>query len=346
MEPILFLVLAAILVAGFAGLFFMLRKGRDRSGDQALLMLQNQLNELSRMIDSKVFESSKLMQYQTSEISQNMQKIIREVTEQLVKVNEGQRQVVSVTEQLRNIQDILKNPKQRGALGEHLLEISLRNVLPPGAYQMQFRLQDGVVADAVIFLKDKALPIDSKFSLENYNRMVEARDQGERQRFEKIFLQDLKTRIDETAKYVKPQFGTTDVAFMYIPGEAVYSDLVENRIGDSRNLIEYAAEKHVTIVSPTLLVAYLQTVFQGIREQQFQESIKKVIKWMEDFRRHIASYEVYMKKLGSHLGTTVSAYNTAYRELGKVDKDVLRITGKSAEIESVVLAQPEESEKE
>ncbi|MBI4132627.1 MAG: DNA recombination protein RmuC [Candidatus Sungbacteria bacterium] len=345
-----FLILIAIIVAGFIGLFLMLRRRAMRPEEnQPLLMLQNQINEISRMIDSKMLESTKLMQTQTSEISANMQRIIRDITERLVKVDEGQKQVVNFADQLKNLQDILKNPKQRGVLGEYYLETVLKNVLPPGAYQMQYPFRDGTIVDAAIFVKDKVIPVDSKFSLENYNRLVEARDPAERERLERVFRQDLKSRIDETAKYVKPSEGTMDFAFMFIPAEAVFYDLLVNKVGvvEAQDLIEYAfRERHVIIVSPTSFLAYLQTVLQGLRGLQIEESAKEIRKRVEELSRHLSSYETYMRKLGTHLGTTVNMYNTAYRELGKVDRDVLRITGKSPELEPVALEKPAAGEEE
>lgn len=339
----LLIVLVAI-ITGFAALFFVLRqRGRRPEENQALLMLQNQLNEITRAMDAKIFESTRIMQSQTSQISEAMQKIIRDITERLTRVDEGQKQVVNFADQLKNLQDILKNPKQRGVLGEYYLETVLKNVLPPGAYQMQYAFRDGSIVDAVIFVKDKIIPVDSKFSLENYNRIVEAREPAERERGERAFRQDLKNRIDETSQYVKPGEGTMDFAFMFIPAEAVFYDLLVNKVGtvESEDLVEYAfRQKHVIIVSPTSFLAYLQTVLQGLRALQIEESAKEIRKRVEDLGRHLSSYETYMKKLGSHLGTTVNMYNTAYRELGKVDKDVLRITGTSAEIEPVALSKP------
>lgn len=338
--------LTLVVIAGFVGLFFMLRRraGPRPEENQALLMLQNQLNEIGRMIDTKILESTKLMQSQTSAISESMQRIIRDITERLTRVDEGQKQVVSFADQLKRLQDILQNPKQRGVLGEYFLETVLKNVLPPGSYEMQYAFADGTVVDAAIFVKDKIIPVDSKFSLENYNRIVGAREPAERERLERAFRQDLKNRIDETSKYVKPGEGTMDFAFMFIPAEAVFYDLLVNKVGvvEAEDLITYAfREKHVIIVSPTSFLAYLQTVLQGLRALQIEESAKEIRKRVEELGRHIGSYETYMKKLGTHLGTTVSMYNTAYRELGKVDKDVLKITGKAAQIEPIALSKPE-----
>ncbi|MDP3727467.1 MAG: DNA recombination protein RmuC [bacterium] len=340
------LIVLVVIIAGFAALFFALksRAAKAREGESsALLMLQNQLNEIGRLVDAKIGESAKLMQTQTSEISQKTERIIRDITERLTRVDEGQKQVVNFADQLKNLQDILKNPKQRGILGEYYLETVLKNVLPPGSYQMQYPFRDGTIVDAAIFVKEKIIPVDSKFSLENYNRIVEAREPAERERLEKVFRQDLKNRIDETAKYVKPGEGTMDFAFMFIPAEAVFYDLLVNKVGvtDAEDLVEYAfRQKHVIIVSPTSFLAYLQTVLQGLRALQIEESAKAIRKNVEDLRRHLDSYETHFKRVGTHLGTTVNMYNTAYRELGKVDKDVLRITGKSANIEPVAIARP------
>lgn len=339
-----FLILLGVVLVGFGVLLWFL-KFRRQAPDNALLLLQNQLNEITRTLDHKLGESTKAIQHQFGESA----KIIRDVTERLVKLDETNKQVVNFADQLQSLQDILKNPKQRGILGEYYLETLLKNVLPSGSYQMQYEFKDGTIVDAVVFVKDKIIPIDSKFSLENYNRLVEERDQLERERLEKAFKTDLKARIDETSKYVKPAEKTMDFAFMFIPHEAIYYDLLVAQVGtvkvNTRDLIEYAfKEKHVIIVSPTSFLAYLQTVLQGLKALQIEESAKEIRKNVEALGKHLASYEEYMKKLGNHLGTTVNTYNTAYKELGKIDKDVMRISGSAASIEPELLDQPQNKE--
>lgn len=324
------------------------RNEKDEGGErenQAFLMLQNQINELARAVDQKMGESTKIMQSQFGESS----KLVRDVTERLTKLDETNRQVIGFTDQLQNLQDILKNPKQRGILGEYYLETLLKNVLPPGSYQMQYPFKDGTIVDAVVFVKEKIIPIDSKFSIENYNRLVEERDQVEREKLERLFKQDLKNRIDETAKYVKPEEGTLDFAFMFIPHEAIYYDLLVAQVGavkvNTRDLIEYAfKEKHVIIVSPTSFLAYLQTVLQGLKALQIEESAKEIRQRVEELGRHLMSYEDFMNKIGKNLGTTVSAFNSASKEFKKIDKDVMRITGKGIDVETVFLEKPEEIE--
>ncbi|MBI4993862.1 DNA recombination protein RmuC [Candidatus Wolfebacteria bacterium] len=327
--------------------FFYLKNLQKPKGDndQSLLLLQNQVQEIARVLDIKLGESTQMMQRQFGESA----RIIKEITQELTKVGEGQKQVVDVARQLEDLQDILKNPKQRGVLGEYYLKTVLENVLPPGGFQMQYEFKDGTIVDAAIFVKEKIIPIDSKFSLENYNRLLETKDENERERIENAFRQDLKNRIDETSKYIKPEEGTMEFAFMFIPAEAVYYDLLVNKIGavksSTRDLIQYAAgEKKVMIVSPTTFLAYLQTVLQGLKALQIEESAKEIRKRVEELGRHLSTYENYMKKLGTHLGTTVNMYNSAYKELGKIDKDVLRITGEAVDLEPVTLDKPDNEE--
>jgi len=348
METVFLIIIVLVLAGGLSLVFWLLKKNLAKKDDsQSLLMLQNQINEVNRTLDNKLGESTQMLQRQFGESA----RIIKEITTELTKVGEGQRRVVDIAKQLENLQDILKNPKQRGVLGEYYLKTVLENVLAPGQFEMQYPFKDGTIVDAVIFIKDQIVPVDSKFSLENYNRLLETKDPVEKQRFESAFRDDLKARIDETAKYIKPKEGTMEFAFMFIPSEAVYYDLLVNKIGavksNTRDLIEYAAgEKKVLIVSPTTFLAYLQTVLQGLKALQIEESAKEIRKRVIELGRHIGSFENYMKKLGTHLGTSVNMYNTAYKELGKIDKDVLKISGKAIDIEPITLDKPKDEEEE
>jgi DNA recombination protein RmuC len=338
--------LLVILVAALGVVVFKLFAAKAPAGGEqksdSLVLLQNQMAELSRTLDTKLGEVPKIMQVQFGESA----KIIREITGELTKVSEGQKQVVNLADQLRGIEDILKNPKQRGILGEYFLEETLKNVLPSNSYQMQYKFLNGEIVDAVVFVKDKIIPIDSKFSLENYERLLGEKDASVRAELEEQFKLDLKKRIDETSKYIHPEEGTMDFAFMFIPSEAIYYDILVNNGGAvklaTRDLIEYAfKKKKVIIVSPTSFLAYLQTVLQGLRALQIEESAKEIRQRVEELGKHLSSYEEYMKKLGGHLGTSVSMYNQAYKELGKVDKDVLRITGNTPGMEPVSLEKPD-----
>lgn len=311
-----------------------------------MMLLQNQIENLTKTIDSRLHETNKQSAESVREQFSEFARLSREVTEKLVRLEETNKQVVNFTDQLQSLQDILKNPKQRGIVGEYYLETLLKNIMPPGSYQMQYPFPDGTIVDAVVFVKDKIIPIDSKFSLENYNRIVGERNETEKEKYEKIFINDLKNRITETAKYVQPDKGTMEFAFMFIPHEAIYYDLLINKIGalqdeNTENLIQRAASKyHVIIVSPTSFLAYLQTVLQGLKALQIEESAKEIRKRVEELGKHIGAYEGYMAKLGNALGTSVNHYNLAYKELKKVDKDVMRVTGASAGFEPELIEKP------
>ena len=276
------LLLIIIAVGVVAAVFLLLKnnniKGLQKTEDGPLLMLQQQLNNISQVLDSKLSETNKNTQFQFDQSA----KIIGDVRERLAKLDETNKQVILGVDQLKSLQDILKNPKQRGILGEYYLETVLKNVLPPSSYQMQYGFSSGEIVDAVVFVDKRIIPIDSKFSLDNYNRMLQTNDTVEKKRLETAFVNDLKLRIDETSKYVRPEEKTMDFAFMFIPSEAVYYDLLINKVGvvaeDTNNLIYYAGKKKVIVVSPTSFLAYLQTVLQGLRNQKISEQAQQIIK--------------------------------------------------------------------
>jgi len=287
-----------------------------------------------------------------NEQRQSSERIIQNVTEKLKDLESTNKQVVGIADQLQGLENVLKNPKQRGILGEYYLETLLKNLFQPNQYQLQYKFNDGDIADAVLFVKDKSepqsiIPIDSKFSLENYNRLCAEKDVNRKAELEKLFKQDLKNRIDETSKYIKPKEGTMDFAFMFIPSEGIYYDLLVNQVGavkvNTRDLIEYAfKEKKVIIVSPTSFAAYLQTVLQGLKALTIEKSVKEIIQNVQKLGTHMNAYEEYMKKMGSHLSTTVNTYNAASKELGKIDKDVTKITGQAIGHEVERLEKPSE----
>ncbi|HVU79915.1 MAG TPA: DNA recombination protein RmuC [Candidatus Paceibacterota bacterium] len=340
---ILLIVLALLVGQGIVFWFIFSRKGESTADSGGLAMLQQQLGELTRTLDARVAESSKQVHETVRTQLGESARLIKDVTVGLTKLDETNRQVVSFADQLQNLQDILKNPKQRGILGEYYLESVLESVLPTGAYQMQYPFPNGEIVDAVVFVKDRIVPVDSKFSLENYNRLLESRDPQEREQFEKLFKQDLKLRIDETSKYVRPEENTTDFALMFIPAEGVYYDMLVGGGASgtrSRDLIEYAFGKRVIIVSPSSFLAYLQTVMQGLRSLQIEQQTKEIQKRVVELGKHLGAYDEYYKKLGNALSTTVNHWNAGYKELGKIDKDVLRITGEGIGLDPESIDRP------
>lgn len=340
---ILIFVVIGLFVLQGVGLYFLLRRREEpKEEGGAMVLLQQQLQNLERTLDARVTESARAMQEHSHRQFSESTRLIKEITEEVTSVKEIGRQTQGFAEQLQNLQDILKNPKQRGILGEYYLETVLKNVLPPGMYQMQFPFKNGEIVDAAVFVSDKVVPIDSKFSLENYNRLVHA-NEAEKPAFEKAFVNDLKLRIQETAKYIRPEENTMDFAFMFIPSEGIYYDLLTNQVGggEDENLIQRAAGKYkVIIVSPTSFLAYLQTVMQGLKALQIEQKAVDIQKRVGELGKHVAAYEEFYRKLGVSLGTTVSHYNAGYKELGKIDKDVYRIAETKIGIEPELLDKP------
>lgn len=309
-----------------------LRKELQETTNNQRREVADRLDQMSDRMIKNLTESSSTLQKNF----QNTSGIIRDVTEKLTKLDETNKQVLGFSTQLQSLENILKNPKHRGILGEYWLESLLGQVLAPGQYEMQYDLGidettgQKLIPDAVIHIKEMLIPIDSKFSLENYNKISNEQDAELRELLEKEFKSDVKKRIDETSKYIRPDKGTTNFAFMFIPAEGVYHNLINSSVGavkvNARNLIEYAFEKGVMIVAPTSFFAYLQTVILGLKALQIEDSVKDIQLQAEALVKHMKAYEDYHNKLGKNLETTVRAFNASTGELKKVDKDVFRIT--------------------
>jgi len=354
METVLIILVVVLLLTNVFVVFKLMQPKEEKKDSQESLLVMQRIEELSRTVDTKLTEANRALQegsrvqFQESrtliqDINREMNEQLRNVVKGVTEVSESSKQVFQVADQLKELQDILKNPKQRGILGEYYLETVLQNVLPPDSFKMQYAFSDGEIVDAAVFVKDKVIPVDSKFSLENYNRFVTAADGPERAQYEKAFVNDLKLRITETAKYIRPSEKTTDFAFMFIPHEGIYYDLLSNKVGAGEdNLIQRAAGKYrVIIVSPTSFLAYLQTVLQGLKAMEIEEKAHDIIKNVEKLSGHISKYEDYYQKLGKTLETTVNHYNAGYKELSKIDKDVTRITGVVGTVEVLTLDRPD-----
>lgn len=336
----LYVVIGVLVVAVIALIIVVVRlssgHGKDNYLQADLMNLRQEVSDLTASLNQTLTErmdkTQSSMQFQLRQSSA----LINDVSQRLTKLDETNKRVVDVADELKTLQNVLQNPKQRGVFGEFYLNSVLENVLPPNQWQAQYKFRDGETVDAVIFLdKHRILPIDSKFSLENYNRYIETTDKAVKAKLLARVKMDLKNRIDETSKYIRPNENTMDFAFMFIPSESLYYDLLISNVGtggSSRDLIEYAfRDKHVIITSPTSFMAYLETVLQGLRSLQIEEQAKEIQKRVAQLGMHIARYDEYMSKLGNSLGTTVNHFNNAYKEFAKVDKDVVKIAADGSE---------------
>jgi DNA recombination protein RmuC len=309
------------------------------------LLLQNQINSVVQSLDYKLSETNKIINDQLHlsnerlhlqsnsnndllrKISENNNQVLKEVTEKLTRVEDTNRQVVGFAEQLQSLEKILKNPKQRGLYGEYYLETILANVLPKSIYKVQYPFIDGVIVDAVILASDKIVPIDAKFSLEAYNRMCDAPDVITRTRFEKEFISDVKKRIDETSKYIKPEENTINVAFMFVPADGVYQEII--KIGTSEStfdIINYAYSHKVVIVSPTSFFAYLQTVLQALNTLQIEGKLLDIVKYLNESTRYLKEFEENMNKVGKNIITLSNSFNRASDDARKLSSRISKVT--------------------
>ncbi len=373
---IIILVLAIILFLGI-GIFLYFfskkisEKFSEKKDDNSFLLLQQQLQELiknnselklsnekmkSEMTEKIHGEMTKSQQIMTDSVKsqfQESQKLIKDITRELGDVRKTSEQVVGFTEQLKNLQDILQNSKQRGALGEYFLESTIKNILPVDSYEFQYSFKNGEIVDAIIKLPDGLVPVDSKFSLENYNNYISETDPKKKEEYRKIFREDLKKRVMETSKYIKPKEGTMDFAFMFIPSEGIYYDLLTSRLGvgsndeskvgavNSKNFLEYAfRDKKVIVVSPTTLHAYLQTVMQGLKALRIEKKAGEIGKRVEDLKKHIEKYATTHEKLGNTISTVVNHYNSSSKSLKQISNDTIKITGSGDKIDMDMIDKP------
>ena len=352
--PSLIMILIALIILWFISREFK-RQHEKPKDDSSFLLIQNQLQEIARSnqdlkvsneqlksdltekLQYKIGESQKQMSDSVQTQLQESQKLIKDITAELSEVKGQNKQVLGFTEQLKSLQEVLQNSKQRGTLGEYYLETTLKNVLPPESFQMQYSFQDGTAVDAIIRLPDGVVPIDSKFSLENYNRLVQEKDKVKKEGMEKRFKDDIKLRITETAKYIKPREGTMDFAMMFIPSEGIYYDLLNERIGEvnSRNLMTFAYEKKVIMVSPTTFYAYLQTIMQGLNSLKIEKKAQEIIKNVEALKKHVGALAEEHERLGKSLGAAVNHFNKNAKRVGHISKDTIKLTS-SAEDQIVI----------
>lgn len=335
--------------------YFVWQKQTSKDDTQGMVLLQSKIDTLTSTMTQemgkgtdRMFESMKTQSDKSQALVSNIRDAVNaqllEIAKNVSETKESTKQVFTIADQLQNLERVLKNQKQRGNLGEASLELVLSNILAPGMYESQYQFKNGERVDAIIRTKEGIIPIDAKFPLENYMRLIEETNDEKRTEYREEFRKDVKKRIDEAAKYIRPAEETLPFAFMYIPAEGIYYDLLtgDARSGiNSRNMLDYAYnEKKVIIVSPTTFAAYLQSVLYGFKAFKIEKDAEGIKKNVETLMRHIDAYDQYYKKLGNSLSTTVNHYNTGYKELGKIDKDILKITEKTAGIDPVLLDKP------
>jgi DNA recombination protein RmuC len=284
--------------------------------DHGLGLLEQKLERRFGDLDSRVSGRLEGLDSRLLSTQQTAGQAATQIVERLTKLDGTAAQMLERAGELARLEQILRPPKARGGFGELLLENLLRDRLPPSAYAMQHGFKSGERVDAVIRV-EKLIPIDSKFPLDNFERMVEAQDEAERTLYEKAFGRDVKGHIDEiAAKYVKPSEGTYDFAFMYLPVEGIYYELVCGRTGA---LLKYANDKRIFPVSPTTFTAYLQVIAFGLKGMEFEQNAHEVMAYLHELRKDFGRFREDFELVGTHLGRAQSKYVDAEKRLDRFD---------------------------
>ena len=260
-------------------------------------------------------------------------KVFGELKGQLGQVAEMATRMQALGREIEELQGILKAPKLRGNMGEASLEEFLRQVLPPGAFAIQHRFAGGQTVDAVIRLRDHLVPVDAKFPLESFQRMVAAADDATRAAARKEFERSVRARIDEIAdKYIRPGEGTFEFALMYIPAENVYYEVIikDEALGAGASLLAYATGRRVVPVSPNSFFAYLSTIATGLKGMQVEERAHEILRELERLQREFGRFADTFRLVGTHLGNAQRKYEEAERLAGKVGDRLQSVTGRES----------------
>ena len=319
-----------------------IRKEVGENSEKGRKEIEEKLKDINKGISTFQESSKEDMQKQFA----TSNKVIKEVTVELEKIKGTNEQVLGFANQMKTLEKILGNQKQRGILGEIQLQNLLANVLPPELFQMEYHFENGEAVDAIVRVGDFIIPIDAKFSLDNYNKMIESSDKTEIAKLEKKFKKDIALRIEETSKYIRPNEKTTDYAYMFIPADGLYQDLLNSRVGslqiNSKDLVDHAYTKKVMIVSPMSLFPMLQITVKALHNLKVEKSIEDILKNIDKLSNHLNAYKDSHDRLGKTISTVVNHYNKSSNEFKKIDKDVTKISGgtKSIDFEPQLLDKP------
>lgn len=282
-----------------------------------VLKISSQVNERLSQMNVSLQESNKI-------IGQNLcaaTGVFGNVKEHLGRLEETNRQIIEISKEISTLQELLHAPKFRGQMGETLLENLLSQVLPKEYYSMQYRFKDGNAVDAVVRLGERLVPVDAKFSLENFQKMQLEQDEQPKNAHRKKFIQDIKNRVDEiAAKYILPAENTYDFALMYIPAENVYYEVIIKE-----DIFSYSTSRKVIPVSPNTFYAYLQVICLGLKGLKVEENAKAILKNLSSLGIEIAKMKEDFDILGTHLSNAGAKYSDAQKRLDKFTQRLANI---------------------
>jgi DNA recombination protein RmuC len=258
-----------------------------------------------------------------------------QIHERIGEMTKATAEMIDRARDLGRLEQALRPPKARGGFGELLLENLLRDRLPPDAYELQYTFPTGERVDAVVRAGGKLLPVDAKFPLDNFERMVEAGDDADQQLHAKAFARDVRGHIDAIAsKYIRPEQGTFDLAFMYLPAETIHYELISGKTGA---LLAYAHGKRVFPVSATTFTAYLQMIVLGLRGMQIEQRAEEVMEYCAALQSDFERFKDEFDLVGKHLSNAQGKYAAAEKRLTKFETRLEQASDEQAELEPAPL---------
>lgn len=354
MLNILIALLFLMMLGGFIAVYILLKRQSEeiRSGhknDPAINLMSQWMQDTRTSMDSRLQETRQVLDSRLSEVDQklarsldsvnrnmndrldNAARVIGDVQKQLGTLTKVSENMQEIGRDISSLQDILKAPKIRGGLGEYFLSDLLAQILPPHHFELQYGFRSGEKVDAVVKLSGKLVPVDAKFPLENFKKMLESKTDEERRGWRRKFNSDVKKHADAIAKkYILPDEGTFDFALMYIPAENVYYETIikDENFGEEKSVSAYSIEQKVIPVSPNSLYAYLQAIVLGLRGMRVEERAQEIIESLSRLKGDLGKFRNDFEVLGSHLGNAAKKYEEADKRLVKFEDRLDSVEGR------------------
>jgi len=347
-------ILSGVIIALAAVFFFLMEQRlkkiaeevrKDQSSQTVWALIQQQIEKLrEQMNDGLARNISQLSQQQdtinaqlrgiTDQVNQQLQnssgeiskrldnaaRVIGDVQKNIGELSEASKRIFEVGKDIATLQEILQPPKLRGGLGEQFLGELLSQILPPEFFTLQYTFSSGERVDAVVRLGERLVPIDSKFPLDNFKRLIECKTEEEKKASQKTFARDVKKHIDDISnKYILPQEGTYDFALLYIPAENVYYETItkDEAFGEEKGILNYALKKKVIPVSPNSFYAYLQVIVLGLRGLKIEKDAHRILDSLSGLNKELEAFQGDFQLVGKHISNAMNKYEEARRRLDK-----------------------------
>ncbi|MFH1506830.1 MAG: DNA recombination protein RmuC [Candidatus Omnitrophota bacterium] len=309
----------AIVIIGLGAVIYLVLKISQQ--------VNQQLNSINQQVNDRLKESTLALQDTHKTVGERLDSATRvfgDVQKSLGRLEETNREIKEISKDITNLQELLRAPKFRGELGETLLGKLLEDILPKGNIRIQHRFRTGDIVDAAILIGENLVSIDAKFPLENFRKYSEAALDEEKKSFYRVFVRDVKKRIDEVAsKYILTDEGTFDFALMYIPAEAVYYQIAKDE-----ELSNYTKTKKIVFVSPNTFYAYLQAILYGLKGVNIQRNIQKIFADLSRIQMDFSKFQDDFNTLGKHISDAETKYSNAGKKLEQLQEKLIATTQK------------------